>query len=103
MRLPAQIEPWLCTEALQVWVREAPAKSAYQRRLAIWLTGVCRLSAHRVGESLCVGTPPRPCRFLPPSIGCRSCPTAPNSVYLSTDRCIGRPRHFWQCHIASKS
>ncbi len=25
-----------------------------QRRLAIWLTGVCRLPAHRVAESLCV-------------------------------------------------
>jgi len=54
MRLPARIEPWLSTEDLQVWVREAPDKSAYQRRLAIWLTGVCHLPAHRVAESLCV-------------------------------------------------
>ncbi len=54
MRLPARIESWLSTEDLQVWVREAPDKSAYQRRLAIWLTGVCRLPAHRVAESLCV-------------------------------------------------
>ena len=54
MRPPARIEPWLSTEALQVWVREAPDKGAYQRRLAIWLTDVCRLPAHRVAESLCV-------------------------------------------------
>jgi len=54
MRLAAQIEPWLSTEDLQVWVREAPDKGGYQRRLAIWLTGVCRLPAHRVAESLCV-------------------------------------------------
>jgi len=54
MRLPARIEPWLSTEDLQVWVREAPDKGSYQRRLAIWLTRVCRLAAHRVAESLCV-------------------------------------------------
>src|SRR5208337_3905875 len=54
MRPPARIDPWLSTEALQVWVREAPDKGAYQRRLAIWLTDVCRLPAHRVAESLCV-------------------------------------------------
>ncbi len=54
MRLPARIESWLSTEDLQVWVREAPDKSAYQRRLAIWLTGIGRLPAHRVAEFLCV-------------------------------------------------
>ena len=54
MRPPARMEPWLSTEGLQVWVREAPDKSAYQRRLAIWLTAVCRFPAHRVAESLCV-------------------------------------------------
>jgi len=54
MRLPARIEPGLCREDLQVWVRAAPDKGTYQRRLAIWLTGVCPLAAHRVAESLCV-------------------------------------------------
>jgi transposase len=54
MRLAAQIESWLSTEDLQVWVREAADKGAYPRRLAIWLTAVCRLPAHRVAESLCV-------------------------------------------------
>ncbi len=35
---PAQLKPWFSPEELAVWVREAPGKDAYQRRLAIWLT-----------------------------------------------------------------
>lgn len=57
MRPPAEIALWLSTEDMQTWVREAPDKASYQRRLAIWLTHVERLSAHRVGQSLCVSTP----------------------------------------------
>ncbi len=57
MRPAAQIAPWFSTSDLQVWVREAPDKAAYQRRLAIWLTQVERLAAHRVAQSLCVSTP----------------------------------------------
>jgi transposase len=53
MRPPAQIEPWLSTEDLQSWVREAPDKASYQRRLAIWLTHVGQLAAHQVAELLC--------------------------------------------------
>jgi len=53
MRPPAPIEPWLSTEDLQTWVREAPDKSGYQRRLAIWLTHVGQLAAHQVAELLC--------------------------------------------------
>jgi transposase len=53
MRPPAHIEPWLDTEDLQTWVREAPDKASYQRRLAIWLTHVGRLAAHQVAEFLC--------------------------------------------------
>jgi len=53
MRPPTLIEPWLSTEDLQTWVREAPDKSSYQRRLAIWLTHVGRFAAHQVGEFLC--------------------------------------------------
>lgn len=56
MRPPAHIEPWLSSEALQVWVRDARDKASYQRRLTIWLTQVGRLPAHRVAESLCVST-----------------------------------------------
>jgi transposase len=57
MRPPAQIESWLSSEDLQVWVRESPDKPAYQRRLAIWLTHVERLPARQVAQSLCVSTP----------------------------------------------
>src|SRR5260370_28305097 len=57
MRPPAEIALWLSTEDMQTWVREAPDKASYQRRLAIWLTHVERLAAHRVAQSLCVSTP----------------------------------------------
>ncbi|MGA2722698.1 MAG: winged helix-turn-helix domain-containing protein [Bryobacteraceae bacterium] len=53
MRPPARIEPWLDTVDLQTWVREAPDKASYQRRLAIWLTHVGQLAAHQVAEFLC--------------------------------------------------
>lgn len=53
MRPPALIEPWLSTEDMQAWVREAPDKAGYQRRLAVWLTHVGRLAAHQVAEFLC--------------------------------------------------
>ena len=53
MRPPAVIEPWLSTEELQVWVREAPDKASYQRRLAVWLTHIGELAAHQVAEFLC--------------------------------------------------
>jgi transposase len=53
MRPPALIEPWMSTEDLQTWVREAPDKSSYQRRLTIWLTHVGQLPAHQVAEFLC--------------------------------------------------
>jgi transposase len=53
MRPPARIEPRLGTEDLQTWVREAPDKASYQRRLAIWLTHAGRLAAHQVAEFLC--------------------------------------------------
>ena len=56
MRPPAEIALWLSTEDMQTWVREAPDKASYQRRLAIWLTHVERLSAHRVAQSLCVSS-----------------------------------------------
>src|SRR5258708_12382823 len=57
MRPPAEIALWLSTEDMQTWVREAPDKASYQRRLAIWLTHVERLAAHRVPHSLCGSTP----------------------------------------------
>lgn len=53
MRPPASIYPWLSTEQMQAWVREAPDKPSYQRRLAVWLTHVGGLAAHAVAEFLC--------------------------------------------------
>jgi len=56
MRPPASIKPWLSIEDMQVWVREAPDKSSYQRRLAIWLTRTGGFAAHSVAEFLCAST-----------------------------------------------
>ena len=47
MRPPAEIVPWMDCEELDRWVRNAPTKEAYQRRLAIWWTA-CR--AHHATE-----------------------------------------------------
>ncbi len=38
------------------WVKDAPDKSAYQRRLAIWLTHAGPFPAHRVADLLAVST-----------------------------------------------
>ena len=38
MKPPARLASWLTPEELSIWVREAPTKEAYQKRLAIWLT-----------------------------------------------------------------
>ena len=54
MRPPATVQPWLSTDELQGWVREAPDKESYQRRLAVWLTQVGQLPAHQIAEWLCV-------------------------------------------------
>jgi len=54
MRPPATVEPWLSTEELQVWVREAPDKESYQRRLAVWLTPIGPFPAHQIADWLCV-------------------------------------------------
>lgn len=52
MRRPARIEPWLATDALLAWVREARERDAYQKRLAIWLTVVGPFHAHEVATLL---------------------------------------------------
>lgn len=56
MRMPAQIKPWLSTEEMSVWLREAPSKEAYKRRLAIWLTHIGPFHAHQVATMLQVST-----------------------------------------------
>jgi transposase len=56
MRKPSTLSLWFRVEQLVAWVKEAPDKSAYQRRLAIWLTHVGPFAAHRVADLLAVST-----------------------------------------------
>jgi len=56
MRPPAQIVPWLSEEELAIWVREAPSKDAYQKRLGIWFTHL-RHSAAEVADLLQISKP----------------------------------------------
>ena len=54
MRRPSNVTPWFSTDQLMAWVKEAPDKAAYQRRLAIWLTHAGQLPAHRVADLLVI-------------------------------------------------
>ena len=54
MRPPASITPWLSTEEMQVWVRAAPDKPSYQKRLAIRLTHLGEFAARQIADWLCV-------------------------------------------------
>lgn len=56
MRNPSALTPWFTTEQLLAWVKESPDKTAYQRRLAIWLTHTGPFPAHRVADLLAVST-----------------------------------------------
>jgi transposase len=50
------LHPWLSNEQLLTWLREAPDKASYQRRLTIWLTHFAEFSPERVAEMLGVST-----------------------------------------------
>ncbi len=52
MKPPAQIKPWMSLEEMAVWVREAPTKESYQKRLVIWLTHIYSHHAHRIAGML---------------------------------------------------
>ena len=54
MRMPSSLTPWFTTDQLMAWVKDAPDKAAYQRRLAIWLTHSAKLSANRIADLLLV-------------------------------------------------
>jgi transposase len=54
MRRPALIKPWISPEEMMIWVREAPSRDAYQKRLAVWLTHVGPFHAGEVADMLCV-------------------------------------------------
>jgi transposase len=52
MKKPAQIKPWRSVDELAVWVREAPSREAYQKRLCVWLTQVKSLHAWEIADML---------------------------------------------------
>jgi len=52
MRRPAYIHPWFSREEFLLWLREAPDKDAYQKRLAIWMTMYGPTPAHEVAAML---------------------------------------------------
>lgn len=52
MKTPATIVDWLSDEELASWVQGAPDKSAYQKRLSIWLTHVGPFHAQKVADLL---------------------------------------------------
>ena len=54
MRRPSTVTPWFTTDQLMAWVKEAPDKTAYQRRLAVWLTHSARFPAHRIADLLAI-------------------------------------------------
>ena len=56
MRPPAQLMPWFTPEEMAIWIREAPNKDAYQKRLAIWFTHL-RHSAPEISDLLQVSIP----------------------------------------------
>jgi len=56
MRKPSFLSPWFTVEQLVAWVKESPDKTAYQRRLAIWLTHAGPFAAHRVADLLAGST-----------------------------------------------
>ena len=52
MKPPARIKPWMSLDEMGVWVREAPTRQAYQKRLAIWLTSLYSFHAHQLADML---------------------------------------------------
>lgn len=56
MRKPSSLSPWFTAGQLMAWVKDAPDKASYQRRLAIWLTHAGPFAAHRVADLLAVST-----------------------------------------------
>lgn len=56
MRKPARIKPHLSAEELSFWVRSAPTRESYQKRLAVWLTYIGSFHAHEVATMLQVST-----------------------------------------------
>ncbi len=52
MRRPARIKAWLSEEQMLAWLKKAPDRAAYQRRLAVWLTRTWAFHADQVARML---------------------------------------------------
>jgi hypothetical protein len=52
MRNPASIRPWLTPNEMAAWVRDAPTKADYQKRLVIWFAATAPHPAHQVADWL---------------------------------------------------
>jgi transposase len=57
MRRPPTIEPWQSERQLRSWVRDAPDKETYRRRVAIWMIVHDELHAPAVADLLQVAVP----------------------------------------------
>lgn len=57
MKPPAELKPWLDTDGLLTWVRDAQSRNEYQRRLAVWLTHIGPFPARQVATLLGVSIP----------------------------------------------
>jgi transposase len=56
MRPPAEIVAWMDCDELERWVRDAPTKAVYQRRLAIWWTACRARHAEEIADLLQTST-----------------------------------------------
>ena len=52
MKPPAQIKPWISIEEMAEWVREAPTRDDYRKRLVIWLTTIYSYHANQIADML---------------------------------------------------
>jgi transposase len=52
MKPPAKIKPWMRLEEMGVWVREAPTRETYQKRVVIWLASLYSFPAHQIADML---------------------------------------------------
>jgi transposase len=56
MSRTTNLVPWLSEIELLEWVRQAEARSDYQKRLAVWLTHLYHFPAHQIATMLGVST-----------------------------------------------
>lgn len=52
MKPSAQIKPWISIEEMAEWVRDAPTRDDYRKRLVIWLTAIYSYHANQIADML---------------------------------------------------